>query len=81
MTTMPTHRENPAPQADITVYELTCTTREPGRAALAQSTTAGARPAAAWLRALADEIDPPRPPRPTMRGAAPAAGQVGQVGQ
>ncbi len=67
---MPTYRDNPPSDTDVTVYELACTTREPGRQPLLQTTTAGAAPAAAWLRALADEIDPPR--RPSRR-ASPVA--------
>ena len=60
-------------------YEVTVVRHEPGLADMKQTTAGGAKTTAAWLRALADEIDPPRPAQPTKptcrcatpRGVAP----------
>ncbi|MFI6759377.1 hypothetical protein ACIBF5_09575 [Micromonospora sp. NPDC050417] len=55
----------PRPQMQP-LYEVTVITRVTGPGLLEETTTGSAATTAAWLRAKADEIDPPR--RPT-RGA------------
>jgi hypothetical protein len=42
-------------------FEATVISRRPNLPDLKQSTSGGAKTTAAWLRALADEIDPPKP--------------------
>ena len=45
-------------------YEVTVVRHEPGLADMKQTTTGGAKTTAAWLRALADEINPVKPAQP-----------------
>lgn len=61
----------------LDTYQATVTTQTLGGTFDHQQTTSGtAKPTAAWLRALADEIDPPRPA--LRRGGIidPAAGRT-----
>ena len=52
-------------------YDAVVIERRSDMPELKQSTKGGAKTTAAWLRALADEIDPPRSAhRPAMRGVA-----------
>lgn len=50
-------------------HRISVETDEPGlRHTMRQSTEGGDAVTAAWLRAVADQIDPPKPPRPVTRG-------------
>lgn len=65
-----------------TEYEATVVERHPSKPDMKQTTTGGAKTTAAWLRALANEIDPTpavQPQKPTCRCAPPVQGS-GSVG-
>ncbi len=53
------------PNSTLTTYELTITTLEDDKPAGQETARGSAKKVAAWARAFADEIDPPRP---LMRG-------------
>lgn len=50
-------------------YEATVVEHDPNRPDVKQTTTGGAKTTAAWLRAVADEMDPPQSPAKTCRTA------------
>jgi len=49
-------------------YEVSVIEHDDEKADLKQTTAGGAKSTAAWLRAIADEIDPPQPRNPVLRG-------------
>lgn len=58
-------------------HRISVETDEPGLAhTLRQSAEGGDAVTAAWLRAYADQIDPPKPPRPVLRDDARPRGPV-----
>lgn len=52
----------------MTEYDVTVIERDGDKPDLKETTSGGSKTTAAWLRAKADEIDPPKPKQPVMRG-------------
>jgi len=66
--TAPTARRQREPFDGPRWHRITVETDEPGVAhTVRQSTEGGDAVTAAWLRAYADQIDPPKPARPNLR--------------
>ena len=65
---LPTTRREVTPFDGPRWHRVLVTTEEPGAVRpVSQTTEGGDAVTAAWLRAVADQIDPPKPPRPNLR--------------